>query len=143
MGALLCPVMEAERNRKRKASSSFLARILPVKCYGAGTSLVVQWLSLHLLMQRVQVRSPVGELGSPTPCLMAQNPKHKQKPSRNEFNKHFENGPHTYTHTHACLCTCLCSQLPLPSIKAHLSFALWRLTHTTQHAYRPQTVILS
>ena len=94
MGALLCPVMEAERNRKRKASSSFLARILPVKCYGAGTSLVVQWLSLHLLMQRVQVRSPVGELGSPTPCLMAQNPKHKQKPSRNEFNKHFENGPH-------------------------------------------------
>ena len=32
-----------------------------------GTSLVVQWLGLRLPMQRVQVQSLVGELGSHMP----------------------------------------------------------------------------
>ena len=34
---------------------------------GGGTSLVVQWLSLCLLIERVQVRSLVWELGSCMP----------------------------------------------------------------------------
>ena len=40
----------------------------------SGTSLAVQWIGLHLLMQRVWVQSLVGELHA---C--SQKPKHKRE----------------------------------------------------------------
>ena len=44
----------------------------------AGTSLVVQWLRLHLPMQGTRVRSLVGELKCPTLCRGAKRLKRKE-----------------------------------------------------------------
>ena len=57
-----------------------------------GTSLVFQWLVLHLSMQEVQVQSLIGELGSHMPC--GQNQNIKQRQYCNKFNKDFKTGPH-------------------------------------------------
>ena len=56
-----------------------------------GTSLAVQWLRLHLIMQGVQVLLLVGELRSHIPLSQ----KHKQqKQYSNKFNEDFKNGPY-------------------------------------------------
>ena len=63
-----------------------------------GTSLVGQWLRLHLPMQRVWVRSLVREIRFPH----ASQPKKetnkqtniKQKQYCNKFDNDFKNGPH-------------------------------------------------
>ena len=57
-----------------------------------GTFLTVQWLTLHLPMQGVQVQSLVRELRFHMP--LGQESKHKHKPYCNKFNKGFKNGPH-------------------------------------------------
>ena len=62
-----------------------------------GTSLVVQWLRLHLPMSGVQVPPLVVELRSP--MSSGQKKKYiyiymKQKQYHNEFNKVFRNVPH-------------------------------------------------
>ena len=58
-----------------------------------GTSLEVQELRLHLLMQRVWVQSLVGELSSHMPCgQKKQNINWKQY--YNKFNKDFKNRSH-------------------------------------------------
>ena len=56
------------------------------------TSLAVQWLRLHLPMQRVQVRSLVGEQIPHASWPKNQNIKRKQH--CNKFNKDFKSGPH-------------------------------------------------
>jgi len=55
-----------------------------------GTSLVVQWLRLHLAMQGVWVRPLVSKLRPHIPC----GQKRKQKQYCNKFSKDFKNGPH-------------------------------------------------
>ena len=67
---------------------------------GWGTSLVVPWLRLCLLMQGMQVWSLVGELR----ILHASWPKCqniKQKQYCNKFNKDFKNGSHKKNYKHA------------------------------------------
>ena len=64
-----------------------------IKNLSARTSLVVQWLRLHLPMQGMQVQFLVRELRSHMP--QAKKPKHiRQKQYCNKFNKDFKNGPH-------------------------------------------------
>ena len=58
-----------------------------------GTSLEVQGLRLHLLMQRVQVQSLVGELSSHMACGQ-KNQNINWKQYCNKFNKSFKNHPH-------------------------------------------------
>ena len=58
-----------------------------------GTSLVVQWLRLRLLMQGVRVRSLVGELRSHMPCSQ-KNQNIKQKQYCHKFNKDFKKMVH-------------------------------------------------
>ena len=61
--------------------------------FSMGTSLVVQWLRLHLPMQGVQL-DPWSGSSDPT-CLIAEKPKHKkQKQEGNKFNTDFLNGPY-------------------------------------------------
>ena len=57
-----------------------------------GTFLGVQWSTLHLLMQGLQVQSLVRELRFHMP--LGQESKHQNKPYCNKFNKGFKNGPH-------------------------------------------------
>ena len=57
-----------------------------------GTSLMVQWLKLHLPMQGLQVWSPVWELRSHVSWPKHQNIKHKL--SLYKFKKDFKNDPH-------------------------------------------------
>ena len=64
-----------------------------VNLNNSGTSLVVQWLRLHLLMQGVRVRSLVGELRSHVPHGQ-KNQNIKQKQYCNKFNIVFKIGPH-------------------------------------------------
>ena len=60
-----------------------------------GTSLVVQWLKLHLPMQGVWVQSLGGIPIQGTKIPHASWPKKpKQKQHCNKFNKDFKNGPH-------------------------------------------------
>ena len=56
-----------------------------------GTSLLVQWLSLWLHMQWVQVQSPVWELRSHRACSQKNI---KQKQCCDKFNEDFKNGSH-------------------------------------------------
>lgn len=59
------------------------------------TSVVVQWLSLCLPLQGLQVQSPLGELSCT--CLIAKKKKtaHKQQNQYlNKFSEEFLNGPH-------------------------------------------------
>ena len=67
--------------------------IFPIKKLGLEIFLVVQWLSLCLPMQRVQIQSLVGELRSHMPH--GQNTKNiKQKQNCDKFNEDFKNGLH-------------------------------------------------
>lgn len=57
--------------------------------------MVVQWLSLCLPLQGLQVQSPLGELSCT--CLIAKKKKtaHKQQNQYlNKFSEEFLNGPH-------------------------------------------------
>ena len=63
------------------------------KMLNIGTSLVVQWLRLHLPLQRVQVQSLVGELRFPY-ALEPTNQNMKQKQYCNKLNRDFKNGPY-------------------------------------------------
>ena len=53
------------------------------------TSLVVQWLRLHLPMQGVWVRSLVRELRSHMPYSQKKDPETEQRQCCNKFNKDF------------------------------------------------------
>ena len=57
----------------------------------SGTSLMVQWLRLCLLIQGVRVRSLTQDLRS---HIGASNQNIKQKQYCNKFSKNFKNGPH-------------------------------------------------
>ena len=58
-----------------------------------GTSLVVQWLRIHLPMQEEWVQSLVRELRYHMPCDQKKK-KIKQKQYCNKFNEDFKNSPH-------------------------------------------------
>ena len=60
-----------------------------IKTIQSGASLVVQWLRLHLPMQRVWVQSLVGELNSQSKYQNI-----KQKQCCNKFSKDFKNDQH-------------------------------------------------
>ena len=79
--------------KKLKITLKMRYGIFPIKKLGLETFLVVQWLSLCLPMQGVQIQSLVGELRSHMPH--GQNTKNiKQKQNCNKFNEDFKNGLH-------------------------------------------------
>ena len=62
-------VQERKNVKKKKKKCNFSLNFR--------TSLVIQWLRLHFLMQAVWVQSLVGELSKIPHSLMAKKPKHK------------------------------------------------------------------
>ena len=60
--------------------SALTASVFSPLKWGQGTSLVFQWLKLHLPMQKVQVQSLVRALGAHAPCdQKTRNMKQKQQ----------------------------------------------------------------
>ena len=65
----------------------------PLRNTTLGTSLVVQWLGLHLPTQGLWIRSLVGKLGSHMPWG-PRNQSIKPRQGCGRFNEDFLNGPH-------------------------------------------------
>ena len=131
-GACVPLVDRAPRARWRRLGSHSLFEFQ--KKPFTGTSLVAQWLRLRFLMQRVPVRSLVGELRSHMPCS-PKTPNTKQKPYCNKFNKDVQEGSHQKRSLKkkkkpVTLSDSIPSSLNLKS-KHDISHLRWRLSQLT------------